>query len=1160
MRRKKYFDITFIFNRRKLMNRTKCFPVVLLLTAIIWASPDLRAEELRRSPVSYHMSFDNRDFFEEDFIEQSEKKSLEDRKIDFPEGRFGRGIRMSFIPDPPDAHNLSGIDLDLITAVIFNTRPGNTMGYNQPFIWGSGRCNPRLGAVSFWAKGNPPFACPLFEQTTIAFGRKERDLLGILLDSDNKLSAYLRDARYIRHELKTDVVWDSSRWNHVVFNWDWAQGMELWLNGKKIASSIGKDGWFETQPPGLFHLPAPGFIFDEVYLMDRPLASSEINRLMTSNKPPKNEPPFYNRKNYDADRIARYSGSDRSEKLPVVNPENGLTVTEVWPCDAADGCIPGWYTIDGRNEMAWPHEYAFFTIIPGDADFHAEKVDVKTPADEKVNYVVLTGNLTDVKVQAGSSCMSDVENLFTVPGGERFFYGSTITSTEGATFRIPFTESYGTPSDFKGDAHLPLSGEKRIHNIGLYNVKKSALEPKGETYSIQLSDANLDRRYSFAVHAITSRDERRIAVAASGKIKGERKTVDIGAFQRLNIMSEPFPEPRGITSVTLSLPVKTDKPEEALFIRVHDPAVPLRLWNQFAVNLKGFDKGYKMLRLTIDFQDIVLTGGDRLWIDIGTTGGCKLRLGNRKQPAELILETILPFMAVDDYAEKEIISSKAQYSKMYEFMPWQFTGRNVALDEPYCYGGPFDIFMPALAINRVKPDHFVANFMIRMSGPDFNDGHRANPSTAELKTIKDPHGAPEWAIYMRDFNTKRHALADWWIKRQNPDGQVGGGWNDDTLFMSFHQPDLPLDGNDNARAIIDTVHTKFEKTGLFKEGYCRIYPIDRMHTGDFISERYNTFVNNLGQAHAAEREFESAWRLDHPDETPVNYAQGIAFKSSVNVFNWYWGKDVPAEAYVSKPIDDLTKEFRLYTSLLDDYYLYRMTESNVHRDDFSPRGSNLMYTYMLGGPRGTRWDAHLKLAVMWPTGGGPDVARVILKADDTSLETLCYSFDDVKRDLKMRLCRIQDGRYRIGLYSETGSPVQETERNLRRFDTVTLPIPPRVQLTIKVEQIEQHERPAELPDLVIDPWDAHKIGSGVTAVIHNIGNGPAENIKVRLLNGEEILGEKTIGNLRSATDFVAKRTTVTFSNVPSSRNLSVVIDTENVIQEILEDNNAAKVK
>ena len=65
--------------------------------------------------------------------------------------------------------------------------------------------------------------------------------------------------------------------------------------------------------------------------------------------------------------------------------------------------------------MAWPHEYAFFTIIPGDADYHAEKVDVFTPEGARVNYVTLTGNLDDVKLQAGSGDMSNARDVFNVP-------------------------------------------------------------------------------------------------------------------------------------------------------------------------------------------------------------------------------------------------------------------------------------------------------------------------------------------------------------------------------------------------------------------------------------------------------------------------------------------------------------------------------------------------------------------------------------------------------------------------------------------------------------------------------------------------------------------------------------------------------------------------
>jgi len=94
------------------------FSTPLLFACFLFAAAMVvGAEGLRRSPVAYHLSFDDRGFFDEDFIEISGKKSLQERKIDLPEGRFGKGIRMSFIPNPPDIHNMSGIDLDLITAL-----------------------------------------------------------------------------------------------------------------------------------------------------------------------------------------------------------------------------------------------------------------------------------------------------------------------------------------------------------------------------------------------------------------------------------------------------------------------------------------------------------------------------------------------------------------------------------------------------------------------------------------------------------------------------------------------------------------------------------------------------------------------------------------------------------------------------------------------------------------------------------------------------------------------------------------------------------------------------------------------------------------------------------------------------------------------------------
>jgi len=1144
--------------------------------------------DLRKTPVSYYLSFNDSAILKSDFFVWAKKKPSDIARIFFPEGKFGKGINLEYIPAvASNSINMSGMHSGLTTAA-FGNRPGNNNSFAQPFQWGAGKINIRFGAVVFWAKGAPPVTALLFEQGTASFGRLERDLIGVGLDENKKLYAFVKDARYVRHELKTNVTWDNDTWNHVVLNWDWLNGMELWLNGQKIASSWGKDGWFETAPPGLFHLPTPGITYDELYIMDRPVSAAEIATLISSNTPPKDESSLYTRTAYDAKRVAQLSGADNGKNFPTVSPGNLISLTEVFPTEAADGHIPGWHIIDGRNEMAWPHEYSLFTIIPGDADFHAEKVDIKTPASSIVNYVVLTGNLSNVKVQDITK-NKEAKTLFNVPAGAGFLYASTIAESKGPTFRIPFTEKFGTPVGFNGELNLPLSGDKRIQEVALYHCVNTAVteyKGYGEKQTLAISDGQLDERTRFSVHAITSRDERKIAISSPVSSNAPLQTVDIGGFSRLNILSVPYNKETGISAVTISLPVKTYQPEQTIFVRVRDAALPLRLWNQFAVNLKGYDKKLTKMLLTIDFQDMVLTQGDRLWIDIGSAEKCEISIGDKNDAAEMFVETVAIAKAIDAYAAKELIPNQGEYSKMYEFMPWKVTRKKASLEKPESYGGAFDMIMPALVVRRVQPDNFVAKFMIKMAGPNFRDGNRIvdiptltptepgtpdyenknvwHPEKVDMVTLPNLYGAPEWALYMQAFNKKRWEMSAWWSLRQNPDGQIGGGWNDDTLFGSRDQPDMPLDGNDAEADMEDSVHTEIERTKLFKDGFCQIYPIDLLHTGDFISERYTTVVKNLGQAYVAEREMESARRLGKPEETPNTYYDG-AFKSAVNVFNWYWGKDVPTTAYVSKPLDSLAVEFRLYTSTFDEYSFYRMTEARVHTDDYCPYGAREMYAYLLGGGIPPRIDAHLKPAVMWPSGGGPDMARVILKADDTSLDAVFYSFDTQTRDLKMRLARINDGRYRIGLYNDVdgkgnaGPVVWSVEKDLTRFDIVSLPVPSRKPLVLKVEQIKSYPRPSQLADLAIDPWDAVIDKGTVTAMVHNLGNDKAENIKVSLLDGTKILQQKVISMLNPPTDFVLKRTKISFSNVPLSSTLRIVVDPGNEIKEILEENNSAAV-
>ena len=765
---------------------------------------------------------------------------------------------------------------------------------------------------------------------------------------------------------------------------------------------------------------------------------------------------------------------------------------------------------------------------------------------------MLTGNLDKVEVFSGSTGFKDAKRVLNTPEGEGFIYASKVEVNEKQRLRIPFIITYGVPSGFTGNSvKLPITGDKRIQEAGFYNVIPSLSENMTFEKTLIESSGSVGEKYDFAVQSLCSRDERRKAVSGQSGVSSQASQIDIGYFRRLNIFSEPFQKSTGVSVVKLNLPLKTSNDGEVLFVRVHDPAVPSRLWNQFAFKLNGFDKNVGSLELEIDFSDLVLTGDDRLWIDIGTAGKCIVTLGNKDNPATLSVKTIEVKDALKQYAVKEMVSSQSQYSKMYEYMAWKFSRKKPNLANPYSYGGSFDIIYPALALKRTKPDDFLANFMEKMSGPDYdNAGGPSNPVNLALKTFSNPLGAPEWAVYMHEYNKPRHKIADWWVKRQNPDGQIGGGWNDDTLFLSMHMGDLPLDCSVSAKAIIDTVHTKFEKTGLFKDGFCQIQPIDRMHTGDFISERYNTVVNNLGQAYVVEREMESARRSGHPEITPINYGNGGAFLSSVNVLYWLWGYDVPQKEYTSRPIPELAKQLHLFASSQNEYTFYRYTGSYVHTDDYSPYGSYDFYRYLLGGDRGSRLDAHLKLAVIWPFGGGPEMSRIVTRASDTLLEFVCYSFNNGAVNLGARLCRITDGVYKITVMADpsgNGQPagvISETTKTLRRFDTVSIPIPPHKPLFIKISCVNKTERKHELPDIAVDSWDVKRSAGAVTVKIHNIGNASCENLKVRLIDQSGVYEDKTLAFIEAPTDFVPKTATLTFTT-SQGKAYKLIIDPDN---------------
>ena len=221
--------------------------------------------------------------------------------------------------------------------------------------------------------------------------------------------------------------------------------------------------------------------YDEFYLFNRTLTADEIKNLYNGNNPPSSSEPEQFRVSDDGTKRLKKAFMDEKSRLPVSRPFNGNTLvfTEITPERIQDEGISGWWICDGRYELAWPHEYSVFTIIPGDVDFHAEKADILPPVGSNVNYITLEGNLDDVPVIRGDrSGNFQPKPLFSTGKTTSFFYGAMVGDLGDAELRIPFTKSYGSPPGFKSDGdvlYLPQSGDIRLQEAGLFKDRKSVV-------------------------------------------------------------------------------------------------------------------------------------------------------------------------------------------------------------------------------------------------------------------------------------------------------------------------------------------------------------------------------------------------------------------------------------------------------------------------------------------------------------------------------------------------------------------------------------------------------------------------------------------------------------------------------------------------------------
>lgn len=1142
------------------MNKSGCFVLAALLLSPIGGS----GRAAPSGPLNYHLAFEDMKFLDGDFVARSGLKTAAVRGLSLTEGRFGKGIVMTVEPSQQDIDNMSGIDLDLITAVIFNTSwmRDSMVGYNEPILWGAGKVTPYAGAVAFWVKGKLREGA-LFEQTACAWGRKERDLLAVKVNADGCLAAALADARYVKHEIVSKAAPGDSEWCHIVFNWDRAEGLELFVNGKSAASSWGKDAWWETALPGLLRFPMPKVTYDEVYFFSRPLAPKEIEALMKTNTPPSEAATVPDRTVAGRDRLARALGISTKSLLPVLTPAADgkvLAFREVEPAYMGDGRIPAHFCHDGRYELAWPHPVAVFTIIPGDVDFTAEKLDVDPPAGIPFNYFTVEGNLSGLPVYTNCTRSGDTftgNTLVSASDSAAFFHGEMVDRAARGRITLPFLKGYGAPGEFGGNVRLPLTGAARVHEVGLFDVIPAEDEtvPGEIPYYLSL-EGEVSDRYAFAVSSLNPAVDRTVFLGFRSPDGKPARTIDTGLLRRAHILTVPLTGDRCIGGILLDMPVKTSG-EDVLLLRLHDPALPSRIWTHAEVKLKGFESEDR-LRLRLEFTPLLLAEGDRIWLEIAFLNGAKIRIGG-PDGARIVLHPAPLLESAPRYERKALMPAVAEYARMFGYVPWKFDHTSPDFRSPAVFGGPFDIIYAAQAVKRVLPRSFLADFYTEYSKPGIEWGNPANPERdIAIRTFDIPPGVPRWAYLQRRVQNFRYRVLEWAGMNQNPDGQFGGGWNDDNDMLAG-KLDMFFDGSRLARDIRTRMYDGLDATGYIQDGYCRITPIDRLHADDMLHDRFREIIYYPGDPSRFRRALRTAWRWDKPQETPLNWGTGECFLYDKSIIEWYWGKNLPQEAFVLSDTTAVTTRLLRLASFCDDLAFYQFTDARVYTDCQVVYDEGLITNMLIGG------SADSTVAAEWTEGGGEDLARWITRADSAAFECRMYSFDPLQRKTTLRLFRIKPGTWEVKLAEDldgvAGRVLYTGDVTLRRFDTVSVLVPPGRPVLFSVRLVKPEETAAPLPDIAIASYDCIRGKNTLWVRVSNLGGGPSGKTAIRLYNtNDRQLDEQKLPEIPAAADFVEKSVWVTFENVPETGILRLVADPQGKVREILRDNNETVVE
>jgi hypothetical protein len=624
-------------------------------------------------------------------------------------------------------------------------------------------------------------------------------------------------------------------WHHVALVWDQAEGTKFFLDGKPLGSTWGQQAWWERPTPHAIHLSWPGAAYDELCIYDQVLSDAEVAALAHDNRfevPSRASPPT----GTAANRLVKSVAVVGEQHLPAIDlgakPGVPTVIRQARVREILDDRIPSWKVMDGRMNLFWPEWRA---PVLGDVDFSGSELSVALEPKQKLTHLLLRGLVGDCRVfgEREGGYVSR-EPIAHVPAGLHFLAADRL------------------PANLTG-LRIPRREGMKLQEIGLFEVGPgSPQRPTGAVVTPLTGSLELASLGGLAadVRTRTLPHERSVFGKA---VDNKRTTNPIEGLSRVHFVTEPVSEVMPLDAIELRLRFSAPWKEDVWWLRVQDPVNPRRDLLQVPVRvINPTPRRETTFHVVLDFWDIMLDPKTRLWVELLPTQGLSLVTGG-EDPSHVAL---LPG------ERAKVLSEFAHTQSQLAYSYWQLGS------EAYGTNGSSPD-APGFALLGTISHNYELKLTMEWVRRHVSDQRLVNNlwtithgkrGKAPVKPRLQPAGAPEWAVWGRELLERYRLMAHHWADRQGPDGQIGGGWNDDTDFPGVFIC-LPLLGDQKTQKMFVRIFDGIEQTGYLHNSIIR-GPHDALHATDFFSWRAHLMLFDYGQPRHVERALALTRELD----------------------------------------------------------------------------------------------------------------------------------------------------------------------------------------------------------------------------------------------------------------------------------------------------------